>query len=314
MALVGDVGEAAPAVGDFLVLGERVQDQRELRHVVLERVRERMRCGFALFAVAVLQEIQRRLDGERLARHLEAQIGDGGVELAIPRRVRRHRLFVKQLLDAILELVRPIPAHVIEPRPVMAERGIGQRRFELRVVDAVELELEEQQVRRGRGHPLLHVAIKLGARRIDRIALMDEHRIGAEPPHAIADRLIAPHRLGERGAALRRGGERRELALVGLLEGQAVGIGAIEVALDGGIVEAGIERAEVPFGQRAEPRCAGFRFGLSRDFWHALEWPHRPSFGAAAVQSQGPSCRAGRKSRACRDALCAASSRPIPAH
>ena len=31
MALVGDVGKAAPAVGDFLVLGERIGDQRELR-------------------------------------------------------------------------------------------------------------------------------------------------------------------------------------------------------------------------------------------------------------------------------------------
>jgi hypothetical protein len=29
MAAVGDVLEAAPAIGDFLVLGERVGDQRE---------------------------------------------------------------------------------------------------------------------------------------------------------------------------------------------------------------------------------------------------------------------------------------------
>ena len=297
MPLVGDVGKTAPAVGDFLVLGQRIHDQRELRHVVLERVRERLRRAFAFCAVAVLHEIQRRLDGERLARHLEPQIGDGGVELAVPRRVRRHRFFVKQLLDAIFELVRPIAAHVLEPRPVMAEHGIGQRRFELRVVDAVELELEEQQMRRGRGHALLHVAIKFGACRIDRVALMDEHRIGAEPAHAIADRLITPHRFAERCAALRRRGERRELALVILLEGQAVGIGAIEVALDGGIVEAGIERAEVPFGQRAEPRCSCFRFGgrFSRDFWHAFVWPHRPSFGAALAQSQGPCCRTGPK-------------------
>ncbi len=234
MPLVGDVGKAAPAVGDFLVLGERVEDQRELRHVVLEGVRQRLRRSFSLCAVAVLQKIQRRLDGKRLARHFETQIGHGGVELAIPCGIRRHRFFVEQLLDAILELVRPIAAHVLEPRPVMAERGIGQSRIELRVVDAVELELEEQQVRRGRGHPLLHVAVELGARRIDRIALMDEHGIGAEPSHAIADRLIAPHSFGERGAALRRGHQFRELALVGLLEGQAVGIGAIEVALDGG--------------------------------------------------------------------------------
>src|SRR6202023_902842 len=99
-----------------------------------------------------------------------------------------------------------------------------------------------------------------------------EHPRGAEPAHAIADRLIAPHRFTERCAALRRGGERRQLALVGFLESQAVGVGAIEVALDGWIVEAGIERAEVPFGQRAESRRARLQFfdGFSQDFWHAL--------------------------------------------
>ena len=81
--------------------------------------------------------------------------------------------------------------------------------------------------------------IELGARRIDRIALVDQHRIGAEPAHA--DRLItsiAPHRFSQRRAALGRGGEPGELALIILLEGQAVRIGAIEIALDGGIVQA----------------------------------------------------------------------------
>jgi hypothetical protein len=39
MPIVGDVGEAAPAVGDFLVLCQRVGDQRELLDMVLERCR-----------------------------------------------------------------------------------------------------------------------------------------------------------------------------------------------------------------------------------------------------------------------------------
>ena len=163
-------------------------------------------CAAALrfWPRAVLQQVQRRLDGERLARNLEAQIGDRGVELPVPGGIRRHRFFVKQLLDAILELVGPVAAHVLEPRPVMAERGIGHRRFEQRVVDAVEFEREEQEMRGGRGHALLHVAVKLGARRIDRVAGMDEPGIGTEPAHEIVDRLVAPHRLGERGAGLRR--------------------------------------------------------------------------------------------------------------
>ena len=68
MAIVGDIGKAAPAVGNFLVLGERVGDQRELLHVVLERGGKRLGGSLALFSVAVLQQIERRLDRQRLCR------------------------------------------------------------------------------------------------------------------------------------------------------------------------------------------------------------------------------------------------------
>ena len=133
-----------------------------------------------------------------LALHLEAQLGDGGVELPVPGRIAGHRFFVKQLLDAILELIGPVAPHVLEPRPVMAERRIGHRGIEHRVVDAVEFEREEQKMRGGRRHPLLHVAVEFGARRIERVAGMNEPGIGAEPPHQIVDRLVAAHRRGER--------------------------------------------------------------------------------------------------------------------
>jgi hypothetical protein len=42
MPRVGDVLEAAPAVGDFLVLGERVGDQREGRILSLKVLRQRL--------------------------------------------------------------------------------------------------------------------------------------------------------------------------------------------------------------------------------------------------------------------------------
>src|SRR5262249_19274186 len=47
-------------------------------------------------------------------------------------------------------------------------------------------------------------------------------------------------------------GDRRQPALIVLFECPAVFIGAIEVALHLGIVDSGIEIAEVPLGQRAE--------------------------------------------------------------
>ena len=59
-------------------------------------------------------------------------------------------LLVKQLLDPVFELIGLLLAHVLDPGPVVAERRIGHGAFERRIVDAVELEREEQQMQRGR--------------------------------------------------------------------------------------------------------------------------------------------------------------------
>ena len=98
------------------------------------------------------------------------------------------------------------------------------RRFQKLVVDAVELEREEQKMRGGRGQPLLHVAVKFGARRIDGVAGMQEPRIGAEAAHQIVDRFVALHRFGERAAGFRRLRQFRKLALEGFLERETFGI------------------------------------------------------------------------------------------
>ena len=94
---------------------------------------------------------------------------------------------MEQLLDAVLELVGLLLADVLEPRPVMAERRIGHRGFELAVVDAVEFEREEQEVHRDRGDALLHVAVEFRARRIDRVAGMDQPGKGDEPAEQIVE-------------------------------------------------------------------------------------------------------------------------------
>src|SRR5204863_7644199 len=60
------------SVGDFLVLGKRVGDQRKGALVFLEGFGKRIRRRLALLAGAVLHEIQRRLDRQFLAADLEA--------------------------------------------------------------------------------------------------------------------------------------------------------------------------------------------------------------------------------------------------
>src|SRR5262249_14379351 len=90
------------------------------------------------------------------------------------------------------------------------------------------------------------------ARGIDGAAGVQEPGIGREPPEKIIERLIALHRLGERGAGVGSFGERRELALVGLLEGEAFGSATLEIALHLRIIEPGIEIGESPFRQHTE--------------------------------------------------------------
>src|SRR6266540_1703776 len=102
-------------------------------------------------------------------------------------------------------------------------------------------------MRGGGRDPLLYVGVELGARGIDRVAGVEESRIGREPSEEIVERLIALHRAG-RGPL----GKRRELTFVGLLECEAFGSTAIEIALHLRIIEPGIEVREIPFRQRAE--------------------------------------------------------------
>ena len=67
MAGIGDVLETAPAIGDLLVLGERIGDQRKGPLVGFEGFRQRLGCRLALLPRAILQQVQRRLDREFFA-------------------------------------------------------------------------------------------------------------------------------------------------------------------------------------------------------------------------------------------------------
>ena len=79
----------------------------------------------------------------------------------------------------------------------MGERSPRHRAVDHRVVDPVEFQPEEQEFARGRGEPLLRVAIELRALRIGGVAGIDEARVGHQAAEQILDRLVAPHRLGE---------------------------------------------------------------------------------------------------------------------
>ena len=158
---------------------------------------------------------------------------------------------MKQLLDAILELIRLVLAQILDPRPVMGKLRRLHRALDHGIVDAVELQSKEQQMHRGGRQPLRDVAVELGDIRIDTVAGMDEAGIGAEPSGEIVDRLVAPDGLGEPAAAVVAGNAFRQPAFVVRLERGAVRIHLLQIARDFFGADSGIKVGQIPFGQFA---------------------------------------------------------------
>src|SRR3954453_17901319 len=121
MPRVGNIGKAPPAVGNLLVLGERVGNERELPQVFLEGLGESLRGGLSGLLVRVLQKSEHRLDRQRFRSDLEAQSGDRLVKQPVPGRIGSGRFLVEQLLDAVLELIRLLLADVFEPGAIMTK-------------------------------------------------------------------------------------------------------------------------------------------------------------------------------------------------
>src|SRR3978361_512790 len=122
MPRIRNVREAAPTVGDLLVLGERVGDQREGSLIGLERFSQRLRRRLALFAGAILQQVQRWFDRQLPGADLEAQARDGLIEQPVPGAVTALGFFMEQLLDTILELIRLVLAETPPPAETMGRR------------------------------------------------------------------------------------------------------------------------------------------------------------------------------------------------
>ena len=87
---VGDVLEAAPAIGDLLILGQRISDEGKRSQTFLEGFGQRPGRCLAFLAVHVLQQIERGFDSQRFSSDLETQASDSFVEKPVPGRVCGH--------------------------------------------------------------------------------------------------------------------------------------------------------------------------------------------------------------------------------
>ena len=151
--------------------------------------RERVGRGLPPCLVGILQKVQRRLDRQLFALDDEAEARHRLVEEPVPGGPAGDALLMEELLDAVLQLVGLLLADVLEPRPVMAERGIAHGDVEHGVVDPVQLQRKEKQVRAGIGDLLLDVAIELRADGIAGVAGMEQAGIGDDPPEQLLQRL-----------------------------------------------------------------------------------------------------------------------------
>ena len=235
----------APGVLGRLVLGERVGDQREQLDPAAERRADRA-CGrFADRAVMVGQLVQHRADGEVLAAQRHSHAGDSFVEQAAPGLAAGHILVVQQALGLIGELVRAEDAQIPQERPPDRERRVGELVVEGGVVQAVQLQREEDQVGADGGDALaagLHEAADFCT---SAVAGELQLGVGHHPAEHLLDRLV----LGD-GAGQPGGGQGGELARVMGGEADRAGVRGIQVGLQRRAVEGRIEVAEIPGGQR----------------------------------------------------------------
>ena len=111
------------------------------------------------------------------------------------------------------------------------QRGVGER---------VELQREEQEVRRHRRDAVTRVGHELGPRGIGRVLRVEELRVGGGAPEHLVEPLVARHRLGEAGAGLRFLGDGGEAAPVVGGEAFRVVGGLGEVLREAGRVHGGV--------------------------------------------------------------------------
>src|SRR5262249_1949912 len=105
---------------------------------------------------------------------------------------------MEQLLQFVIELVGLLFAQILKQWPVRAKLGSGHARLSYSVVEPVQLERKEQELRGDRGDLLLDVAEEFLPRRVRGVCGIEQTRIGNDAPQEVAQHLVLAHDIGER--------------------------------------------------------------------------------------------------------------------
>ncbi len=129
MAAVGNIRKTTPAVGNFLVLGKCIGDQREDAQVFAKGLGKGLRRLFADSTIGVLKQIKRLLNRQFFAINIKTQARHGFIEQTVPGAVPGDRLFMEQLLELVFQLIRLIKTQIFQPWTVMTDCRIGGHRL-----------------------------------------------------------------------------------------------------------------------------------------------------------------------------------------
>ena len=240
----------APAVVNFLFLGQRVVDAGKKLDVAPEHIGKRMGRRLAPGADGIGQEVQRRFKAQlfRLARNGEHQACHRFVEQLVPRRGTHNAFVMQELFQLVRQLVWPHRAHPVKDRLVAGEGRVGVHQAgQVVVVQPVELQTEEHKRGGGRGHPVLRVAHELRALGVDGVLVIAQARKGHEPPGDDVDAFVFLHACQKARCILSA-----KLAFVGRRKGRA---GTLKLGHVGGILRAicaWVQVGQIPVGQIAE--------------------------------------------------------------
>ena len=243
--------EPAPAVADLLVLGQHIGDEGEGALVGAQGRGDGLGGLLADGGLLVLHQVEGGLDGQLLVAHLEAQGGDGLVEEPVPGAPPGDGLLVEELLDPILQLIGLLAPHILDPGPVMGERGLVHGRLKQGVVDSVQLQGHENEVGGGVGDLFLGVAKKFCALGIGGVARVDQARIGHDTPDEILETLITGQHVEHRPRGAGPRGEVGQLAPVDLRKSFAIAEGPGQILRIFRGFHPRIEVGQIPFGQSA---------------------------------------------------------------
>ena len=141
----------------------------------------------------------------------------------------------------------------------MPERRRSHRRLELGVVDAVELEFEEQEIAGERGHPFVRVAVELRAAGVAGVGGIEQRRVGHDAPGQVLHRLVGLDRRGQRLARVGPVDEFGQLAAPGLGEQLRFPLGALEIGGEARRIHALVQILEPPLRQLSEVGRRGRR-------------------------------------------------------